>query len=177
MTQLFTIFHDSEYLEKSKRYSNMASTLKSYQALLNTTANSFHEHCYFDTNSPFEKIGFYAATEENNKVCLECVTAKDPQIINIMNFITSGKDYEAKLNKLNIGMTELRRIVAVSDPNASKCPVCAEKRAYKQTFDGHYGFKCNNCQIGYVGAGVFYYNGSNYTLPQAKKIYKMKAFK
>jgi hypothetical protein len=172
MAQQFIIFHDPAYKKKQKAF---GSYLKAQ--LVQRTANSFGETCLFDANLPYETQGFYVATEQHNKVCYECIINKDPQIINIINFITTGKNYDAKVKKFELGMEELRRITPVADPAARKCPICLHKKAYQQSFDGHFGFKCNECNIGCIGFQLFYYNGNCYTIEQAKKIYKMKAFK
>jgi len=169
MSQQFIIFHDPEYDSNNQAYGYYITGV--------LPINKFIETCLFDTNAPYSNQGFYVATTENNKVCYECIIQKDPQILNILNFIVTGNDYTAKIKKFELGMDELRRITPVADPSARRCPICKQKKAYKQSFDGYYGFKCNECHIGYIGPGQFYYNGKIYNPIQAGKIFKMKAFK
>ena len=157
----YHIFYDKNYDE------NSASLFLS----------KFHfEFCYFDKRIAYEVGPFYVATSEGNRVCLDCVKEHDPQIINIMKFVTGGKSIEAKLKKLNMGMETLRKVCAQNDPNAKRCPICKNWKATEKSFNGHYGLHCSGCGVGYLGNGLFELNGKKYNLTQIRKVYKMKAF-
>jgi hypothetical protein len=133
------------------------------------------DKCFFDENSYYYEH-FYVATENKEKVCWQCIKNKDPQIANILEFINKGKDLQSKIDKLNIGMEQLRKQIATSDPAARRCPICGIKKAYNDRVQGCSGFSCLNCKVGYKGAGQFVFNDKVYNIEQAKKIFRMKAF-
>lgn len=165
---MFYIFFDPDYKEIDFDYNQLISIFKTPKLYSLPT-------CFFDNNNYYYEQ-FYIATENKNKVCSQCIRSKDPQIQNILEFINKGKDLEAKLAKLNIGMEQLRKQIAVSDPLARKCPICCMKKAYLCKVKGKTGYSCLNCNIGYYGAGQFVFNDKIYNIEQAKKIYNMKAF-
>lgn len=158
MTQ-FHIFYD-------KDYSYNLLSLPAFQYKL----------CYFDKNVAYGVGPFYVATSEKNIVCLDCIKAQDPQILNIIKFITAGKSDEAKLKKFNMGMEALRKACPENEPNTSLCPICKNWKVTKKAFNGHYGLHCSHCGVGYVGNGIFELNAKKYNLAQIRKVYKMKAF-
>jgi len=134
------------------------------------------DKCYFDNNYAFNDGAFYITTDADKRVCYDCAKIKDPQILNILDFITAGNDLNKQLDKLNIGLTQLRKQIAVYDKNAYKCPLCKVKKAYKHIYGTRRGFLCKNCNIGYFGGGQFIYEDKIYTMEQALKLIKMKAF-
>lgn len=163
----FNIYYDHEYDSRPRR---------SFKEILAGASPFSNEKCYFDNNMPYEYNKFYIGITENDRVCYDCLLEKDPQSLNIIKFIINSKDLESQLKKLEIGMFQLRKTIAVSDPSAYKCPVCNAKMAYREKVSSKNGFKCLSCKIGYIGNGQFYFENKIYTLKQAKKVIGMKAF-
>lgn len=146
-----------------------------YEWLLDPSAQSI-KLCYFDKNIVYEQYGFSIATDADNSVCFDCAKNMDPQILNIFEFILLGKDEKARINKLNIGLDNLRKMLPVERKDAKKCPLCSKKRVYFAIQNGRWLPLCQACGFVYMQNGLFSYNGKVFNHHQALKALKMKVF-
>lgn len=125
--------------------------------------------CFLCENGFFYNSEFAYATSSGKYVCEPCVIKKDPQLANIMSFICKHTyAFESRLKKFEMGLPQLRQLIAGDDPKATVCPLCDEKRVrYKQ---------CSACGFYNLGEGLFRYENKVFNFYKAKRALKLKAF-